>query len=159
MILYQVHVLSICELFRLVAIAMIKFKTGNLETSSGLGQVKTCLQAYVDSEGPDQPAHLHCLIRTLPVHLQNHWILQNVGMESKGPDDTLHICRMICICALCVCSKAFFSWCDPFGQDPLQQFEPNLAVLFFRWICCSCMGWSGPPLPTYGIRAFLPSCE
>ena len=35
-------------------------------------------------------------------------IPQNVWMESKGPDDTLNMCRMICICAWCACSKAPF---------------------------------------------------
>ena len=28
---------------------------------------KTCLRAYADSEGPDQPAHLRNLIRTFAV--------------------------------------------------------------------------------------------
>ena len=29
-------------------------------------------------------------------------------MESKGPGDTLHKCKMIWMCAFCKCSKAFF---------------------------------------------------
>ena len=74
----------------------------------GPQHVKTCLWAYADSEGPDQPAHSRSLIRTFTVHYQNHWILQNVWMESKGPDDTLPMRRMIRICAYWVCLKALF---------------------------------------------------
>ena len=40
---------------------------------------------------------LHC-------PLQNHWILQNVWMESKGSDGTLCMRRMIWIWAFCACS-------------------------------------------------------
>ena len=29
---------------------------------------KTCLQEYADSDGPDQPAHLHSMIRAFTVH-------------------------------------------------------------------------------------------
>ena len=35
------------------------------------------------------------LIRAFTVCKQNHWILQNVQMGSKGLDDTLHMCRMV----------------------------------------------------------------
>ena len=57
---------------------------------------KKCLPAYADSQGPDQPVH------------QNHWILQNVWRESKGLDNTLHICGIIWICTCCACSKLFW---------------------------------------------------
>ena len=36
------------------------------------------VQAYADSEGPDQPAHPRSLIRAFGVRQQNHWILQNI---------------------------------------------------------------------------------
>ena len=39
----------------------------------------TCLRAYADSAGPNQPAH------------QNRWILQNVRIERRGPGDTLYL--------------------------------------------------------------------
>ena len=38
--------------------------------------------------------HPHSLIRAFTVHSQNSWILQNVWMENKDLDDTLHNCRM-----------------------------------------------------------------
>ena len=59
--------------------------------SSHMRHAKTCFRAYADSEGPDQPAHSRCLIRTFTVREQNHWTLQNVSMESKCPDDTLRM--------------------------------------------------------------------
>ena len=49
-------------------------------------------------EGPYQSAHPRSLIRDPGPILsakKNHWILQNVGMESKSPDDTLRMRRMI----------------------------------------------------------------
>ena len=48
-----------------------------------------------DSDNPDQSVHLYSLIRALAVHKQNHWILSNVSKESKGPDETLGICKMM----------------------------------------------------------------
>ena len=51
------------------------------------------LRACAESKGPDQPACLHSLIRAFTVLHQNHWILQNVWIESKGPDDTLDTLR------------------------------------------------------------------
>ena len=50
---------------------------------------KPCLQAYADSDGPDQPAHPHSLIRAFTVRSQNHWTLQNVSMERKCSDEAL----------------------------------------------------------------------
>ena len=44
-------------------------------TLSGPCYAKTCLWAYADSEGPDQPAHPRSLIRTFAVRQQNHWTL------------------------------------------------------------------------------------
>ena len=38
----------------------------------------------MDSKGTDQPAHLGSLLRAFVVGCQNHWILLNVSMESKG---------------------------------------------------------------------------
>ena len=59
---------------------------------------KACPLANADSEGPDQPAHPHSLIRAFPDHKLNHWIIQNVRRESKGPDDTS--CKHV-ICTIC----------------------------------------------------------
>ena len=53
------------------------------------------LRSYADSEGPDQPAHPRSLIRAFTVRLQNHWIQQNIWMESKDTNDTLRMRRMI----------------------------------------------------------------
>ena len=41
----------------------------------GLGHAKMCLWAYVNSEGLDQPVHLHSQNRVFPVCKQNHRIL------------------------------------------------------------------------------------
>ena len=60
-------------------------------TSCINGHAKTCLRAYADSEGPDQPAHSHSLIRAFVVRKQNHWLLQNVSMESKCLDETVYV--------------------------------------------------------------------
>ena len=38
-------------------------------------QAKTCLRAYADSKGPNQPAHPHSLITAFTVRLQNRRIL------------------------------------------------------------------------------------
>ena len=66
------------------------------------------LRACADNRGPDQPAHPRSLIRALTASLQNHWILQNVWMESKDPDDTLRMRMMNWICASCAYLKALF---------------------------------------------------
>ena len=39
---------------------------------------------YADSEGPDQSAHSHSLIRAVIVRYQNHLTLKNVSSESKS---------------------------------------------------------------------------
>ena len=41
----------------------------------GPRHAETCLRAYADSKGPDQPARLRRLVRTFAVHKQNLWIL------------------------------------------------------------------------------------
>ena len=69
------------------------FKLNSLNISYGPRHAKTCLSAYADSEGPDQPAHPHILIRAFAVRKQNHWILKNISMENKCPDETLRMCR------------------------------------------------------------------
>ena len=50
---------------------------------------KTCLRAYADTEGPDQPVHLHTLIG--PSLSANRIIgyYRMSWMESKGPDTTV----------------------------------------------------------------------
>ena len=57
---------------------------------NGPRHAKICLRAYAASEGPDQPSHPCSLIKVFTIRYQNHLILQNVLIESKGPDDTLH---------------------------------------------------------------------
>ena len=64
---------------------------------------KTWLRAHADNEGQDQLVHPHSLIRTFIVRLQNHWILQNIWMESKGPGNTLRMRRIIWIFAFSAC--------------------------------------------------------
>ena len=51
--------------------------------------MKRCLRPYADSEVPDQPAHQRSL-NGAAVRKQNHWILQNVSMDSKGPGCIAH---------------------------------------------------------------------
>ena len=46
-----------------------------------------CPRAYMESEGKDQRAHPGSLIGAFAARYHNHWILQNVCMESKGPGD------------------------------------------------------------------------
>ena len=48
--------------------------------------------------------------------LTYHWILQNMLRESKGPDGTLRVRRMICMCSFCVCLKTRFrlTWRNQF---------------------------------------------
>ena len=45
----------------------------------------------LDTEGPDQPAHLRRLILAFAVRKQNHWILYDVKIENKYPDETAHV--------------------------------------------------------------------
>ena len=82
-------------------------------TEFGPPSAKTCLRAYADSEGPDQPAHPRSLIRAFAVRKQNHWIQQNVSMESKGKDDTLRMRRMT-VRILSMLEGTFFAWRGPF---------------------------------------------
>ena len=46
---------------------------------------KTCLRAYADSEGPDQPAHPRNLIRASTVRYQNQWILPECMNGEQKP--------------------------------------------------------------------------
>ena len=39
----------------------------------------------------------------------------HIWMESKGPDDTLPVHRIIWISTFCACSKALFAWCSLYG--------------------------------------------
>ena len=71
----------------------------------GLRHAKTSLRAYADSKGPDQPAHLYRLIRALSVCLKNHWILKNVWVESKYPDEAWRMRRMIWIWTFSECAR------------------------------------------------------
>ena len=53
---------------------------------------------------------------TFAVSWPNYWMLQNVYMESKNPDETRSMCRMMWICTFCAHSKTHFcltwaKWC------------------------------------------------
>ena len=71
-------------------------------------QAKTCILAYADSEGPDQTAHPRSLIWAFAVRKHNPWMLKNVSMETKYPDETLRIRRIMRILSFCACSKPLF---------------------------------------------------
>ena len=45
-----------------------------------------CLRAHGEIECLDRHAHPRRLYRAFALRKQNHWILQNVSMESKCPD-------------------------------------------------------------------------
>ena len=75
--------------------SVIQIKLGLIKPILGPCHTKTCLPAYANSQGPDQPAHLRSLIKAFIVRGQNHWILQNVWIESKGPNDILRMRWMI----------------------------------------------------------------
>ena len=62
--------------------------------------------AYADSEGPDQTALKRSLIRAFAV-CQNLWIDYNESMESKRPDETLCMRRMMWIRTFCTCPDTF----------------------------------------------------
>ena len=47
-----------------------------------------------------------------------HLLLQNVWMESKGPDDTMRMRKMIWICTLCTYSKDAFTLRGPNNASP-----------------------------------------
>ena len=67
---------------------------------------KKCLGANADSEGPDQTARPHSLIRAIAVRLKNHWVLQNVSVELKSSDESLRMRRMILTCTCTFCTFA-----------------------------------------------------
>ena len=68
------------------------------QVSNSARHAKTRLLLYAHSEGPDQLAHPHSLIRAFAVCKQNHWTLQNVSIESKGTNDILRMRGMnLCI--------------------------------------------------------------
>ena len=56
---------------------------------------KYAFGSCANSKGPDQNVQIHSLTGAFTIHSQNQWLLQNVWMESKGPDVTLHVCRII----------------------------------------------------------------
>ena len=76
-------------------------------------------KTYADSEGPNQPAHPHSLIRAFAYRSKNHWLLQNGRIECECPDETLRMHRIICICAFCVYSKALFNLARPIYENQL----------------------------------------
>ena len=67
-------------------------------------QAKTCIVAYADSEGPDPRS----LIRAFAVRKHNPWVLKNVLMATKYPDETLRIRRIMQIRSFCACLKPLF---------------------------------------------------
>ena len=76
--------------------------------------------------------------RVFTLRSQNCWVLQNVWMESKGPDDSLRMRRMIWICAACALFKCtFFAWRSPYYDGSFLNFSwkacvwPYLSVVGF----------------------------
>ena len=59
---------------------------------------KTCLWAYTDSEGPDQSAHPHSLIKPFTFRLQSHLVLYNITEYNNVPDQTIYFRLLIMIC-------------------------------------------------------------
>ena len=51
----------------------------------GLCHAITCLQAYADGEGPDQPAHSRSLIRAFTDRLQNRCIITKTCLYNVDP--------------------------------------------------------------------------
>ena len=74
------------------------------------------------------------LIKAFTVHWQDHWVLQNVWMESNGPEDSLHMHRIIFICLFCTYSKTQF-----IATDKALFFIRKMLVSFLflnKNICC-----------------------
>ena len=85
----------------------------------------------------------------LCLHMQNHWILKNVWMQSKGLDDTLrmlgliwmHRLGMSWICAFCTCLKANFCLTQPkwrFSLGFFFFFFLRISVCFIMVFCKFC---------------------
>ena len=82
-----------------------------------------CLRAYMDSEGPDQPAHQCSLIRAFTVHYQS--FPNKECIESKDSNDSLLMCRRIWIYAHV--GRHFFAWHGHLG--PVVQSVVSLTSL------------------------------
>ena len=68
------------------------------------------LRVCADSDGPDQPAHLHSLIRTFAVYLHQSRTMQNLSMNNNdlaetdfairiGPKDTFWLPVTVTSCS------------------------------------------------------------
>ena len=108
--------------------------------------MQKCVWAQMDSKGPYQPAHLRSLISTFT---DNHLLLQQAGMESKGPHDTLCIHRMVWICTVSHDTAHFY----------LRTISSD------RVSCCAVLLLSSNDLETWkacllseGFVGELPSC-
>ena len=78
----------------------------------GLNYAKTCLWAYADSKGPDQPAHPHSLIGAFFVSANRTIGYNNMFQwRAKCSYETFRMPRIIWIATFCTCSKALF-WLD-----------------------------------------------
>ena len=74
---------------------------------------KTCLRAYVDSEGLDQPAHSHSLIRVLlsTNRIIGHYRMCQWGAKKKS-DETLRMGRKnLNLCILRMLKDTIFFFC------------------------------------------------
>ena len=71
--------------------------------------------------------------QVLIVRQQNCWILQNVIMESKDPDGTLHMRRIIWIWAFCTCSKALSSLVAI--HIFFKNFKSKIHVMWKKMAC------------------------
>ena len=99
---------------------------------------KPCLRAYGDTECPDQSVHSRSLIRAFSVRKQNYWILQNVWMESKGPDVALRMHRMTWSCAICAYLKVLCLLSRPAETLPNNlHFVSSPCIFKAGQISCS----------------------
>ena len=83
------------------------------------------------------------LIRAFTLHLQSHCVLQNVWMESKGPDYTLRMFSVIWIRTFCTYPKTFFFrstkpiyvWLYPVYPITILYFNTTGHVLMYFRYC------------------------
>ena len=88
-------------------------------TSLHMGHAKqNCLQAYVNSEGLDQPAQACRLIKAFTVHLQN-----TVGSTFVNMDQTTAKALMI----LCMIKVIQIFRFHVFLEDPFSHFRVNIC--------------------------------
>ena len=81
------------------------------------------------------------------IRCQNYWILQNVQMDSKGPDETLRMRMMMWIRTFRARSKALFSFDAGlafallFWPDRSVAINADLVLLCTAWTCLCILIW------------------